>query len=61
MNLFKSFELKWWQAAIFKICLLSLGLIIGVSFKDTFISYLAFFWVLTLIAGVYILTVWWKQ
>ena len=27
MNIFKDFTLKWWQAGIFKIALLSLGII----------------------------------
>ena len=34
MNIFKDFTLKWWQAGIFKIALLSFGIIIGSAWPE---------------------------
>ncbi len=36
MNILKDFTLKWWQAGIFKIALLSLGIIIGSTWPELF-------------------------
>ena len=61
MNLFKTFTLKWWQSALFKLGLLSLGIAIGSSWHDYFSNYVL---VLTLVAVVclaYVTHIWWKQ
>ena len=36
MNIFKTFTLKWWEAAIFKLSLLSLGILLGSTWPDIF-------------------------
>ena len=36
MHIFKDFTFKWWQAGIFKIALLSLGVVIGSTWPELF-------------------------
>ena len=36
MHIFKDFTFKWWQAGIFKIALLSLGIVIGSTWPEFF-------------------------
>jgi hypothetical protein len=45
MNPFKTFSLTWWQAGIFKVGVLALGIVLGVYWQENF-------------GGYY---VWWKQ
>jgi len=61
MNILKTFKLNWRQVALFKVTLLSLGIILGVTFKDALQNYLNLFWILTIVCGLYVLSVWWKQ
>ena len=61
MNIFKTFKLTWWQASIFKISVISLGIAIGAYGADFFTEYIADFLGISIIAGIYILYIWWKQ
>ena len=61
MNLFKDFTLKWWQAGIFKVALLSLGIIIGSMWPELLRGWAPFFLVIFLISVSYVTFVWWKQ
>ena len=36
MNIFKSFTLKWWQGTLFKWSMVSLGILIGMTWPDVF-------------------------
>jgi hypothetical protein len=36
LNLFKSFRLTWWQAGLFKLGMLALGISIGATWHGTF-------------------------
>jgi hypothetical protein len=36
MNILKDFTLKWWQAGIFKIAMLSIGIAIGSTRPESF-------------------------
>jgi len=61
MNLLKDFKLHWWQAGLFKICLLSLGIIIGVYFKSFFVGLIPVLWIIFIVLAVYLTWVWFKQ
>jgi hypothetical protein len=61
MNIFKSFTLKWWQVVLFKLSLISFGIILGVYFQAFFLQWIVFVTILFVLAGLYITTVWWKQ
>ena len=61
MNIFKDYKLNWWQVGLFKLSLLSLGIIIGVYFTDSFLGLVPLLWILFLVPGIYLLYVWFKQ
>ena len=61
MNIFKDFTFKWWQAAIFKIALLSLGIVIGSTWPEFFKGWAPFLLLLFLISGGYVTYLWLKQ
>ncbi len=61
MNIFKNLKLKWWEVGLFKIALLSLGIIIGIYFPDLFVGIVPLLWILFLIPGLYLGYVWYKQ
>lgn len=61
MNLFKSFTLKWWQASLFKLSMLSLGIALGTTWPQFFAAWLALIWLVFLPTAIYVTYVWWKQ
>jgi hypothetical protein len=61
MNLFKSFTLKWWQAVLFKISTISLGIMLGVYFQAFFLQWIVLVTILFVVPAIYITSVWWKQ
>ena len=61
MKLFKDLSLKWWQIPIVKICLISLGIIIGTYFNYYLSGWLNVFWLLFAATSVYFIYIWWGQ
>jgi len=61
MNIFKTFTFKWWQAALLKVSLLSLGLMIGAAWADIFNAWRPELLVLFVLSTVYVTWLWWKQ
>jgi hypothetical protein len=61
MNLLKTFTLKWYQNAIFKIGMLSLGIVIGTYWHDFFGGYISFLMVVAAVSLTYVTYLWWKQ
>jgi hypothetical protein len=61
MNILKDFTLKWWQAGIFKIAMLSLGITIGSTWPELFKGWTFFLFLLFLVSVSYVTYVWWKQ
>jgi len=61
MNLFKTFTLKWWQAGMFKVGLLAVGVMIGTYFHEIFAGYLLTILVIAVVSLAYVTYVWWKQ
>ncbi len=61
MNVFKTFTLQWWQAGLFKLGLLALGVALGVYCHDFFSGYLPLLIVVAMCALGYITYAWWKQ
>lgn len=60
-DLFKSFTLSWWQGSIFKLALLSLGLVIGSTWPDLFAPLRVMLLPLFVVGAGYITIVWWRQ
>ncbi len=61
MNIFKSFTMKWWEAALFKICTISLGIVVGSTWAEAFIHLRAVLLAVCILSGIYVTWVWWKQ
>jgi len=61
MNVFKSFTLTWWQASLFKLSVLSFGLILGSVYYTFFSQWTLFLAVVFVVTTVSIIAVWWKQ
>ena len=61
MSLFKSFRLTWWQAALFKLSVASLGIIIGATWSDLFLHWRPELLLVGVLSGLGVLWVWWKQ
>jgi hypothetical protein len=61
MNIFKTFTLKWWQAGLFKLGMLALGIAVGTYWRDLFGAYLPILMIVAVVSLAYITSVWWKQ
>jgi hypothetical protein len=54
MNLFNKRTYTWWQIGLFKVCLLSLGIIIGANWSESLIPYTLPLLIIALMLGGYI-------
>lgn len=61
LNLFKTFTLTWWQAAFFKIGMLTLGIAIGTSWPGLFSGYLPILLTVAVITLATVSYAWLKQ
>ena len=49
MELFKTWTFEWWEVGLIKVCLLSLGMLVGVYFYDVVLS-LSWLWLVLFVA-----------
>ena len=61
MNIFKTFTLNWWQASVFKYAMLSLGILIGMTWPDVFHAWRLLLCLVFVLSTAYVTWVWWKQ
>jgi len=61
LSILNTFKLKWWQAAIYEIALICLGIIIGMYWPVLLSEYETALWGAFLLGAVYIFYVWYKQ
>ena len=61
MKIFRDYTFTWWQAGIFKLCLLLVGIAIGANWSGIFVQYTALFIVISVILGIYIASVSFKK
>lgn len=53
MKIFKTWTFKWWEVGLIKICLLSLGILLGLYFYNYLAGWLWLWWVLFAVTAVY--------
>lgn len=53
MKIFKNWTFKFWEVGFIKICLISLGIILGLYFSSALIGLLWLWWVLFIVTAVY--------
>jgi len=61
MNIFKTFTLKWWQASIFKLALISFGIILGVYFQAFFLQWIVPVTIVCVLCMLYSIGLWWRE
>lgn len=61
LNIFKTFTLKWWQGALFKWGMFTLGIAIGAYWHGFFSDYLVLLLISAATCLSYVTCVWWKQ
>jgi hypothetical protein len=53
MQIFKTRSFEWWQMGLIKVCLISLGILLGLYFYDYLLEFLWLWWGLFVIIGIY--------
>jgi len=53
MQIFKTWTCKWWEAGLVKLCLLSLGILLGLYFYDYLVGLLWLWWTLFVVIAIF--------
>jgi hypothetical protein len=53
MKIFRDWTFPWWEIGLIKICLLSLGILLGLYFYDYLIDLSWLWWALFIVTAVY--------
>ncbi|MDP2647965.1 MAG: hypothetical protein Q8P35_01855 [Candidatus Yanofskybacteria bacterium] len=61
MKITKAFRLKWWQWGLAKICFISLGALVAMSWPEFFVGRDTILLVLFAVPAAYIGFIWWRQ
>jgi hypothetical protein len=55
MKIFRNWTFKWWEMGLLKLCLLSLGIILGLYFYDYLVGLIWLWWILFIVIVIYFL------
>jgi len=58
MKIIKDWMFKFWEIGLIKICLISLGIILGLYFYNALIGLLWLWWTLFVITAIYLIVKW---
>jgi uncharacterized membrane protein YgaE (UPF0421/DUF939 family) len=61
MTILKNYTFTWWQAGIFKLCLLAIGIAIGASWPQIFSGYITLLVVIGVVLGIYLATIFFRK
>ena len=61
MKIFKTWTFKWWEVGLIKLCLISLGIILGLYFFDYLINLMWLWWFIFIITTIYFITTFFRK
>ena len=53
MRIFRTWTFKWWEVGIIKVCLLSMGILLGLYFYEYLLGLMWLWWTLMIITLIY--------
>ncbi|OHA60660.1 MAG: hypothetical protein A2556_02410 [Candidatus Vogelbacteria bacterium RIFOXYD2_FULL_44_9] len=53
MQIFRTREFKWWEVGMIKVCLLSLGILLGLYFYNYLVSWVWLWWLFFALFAIY--------
>lgn len=53
MQILREWTFRWWEVGLIKICLISLGILLGLYFYDYLAGLLSLWWVLFVATAIY--------
>ncbi|PIZ96412.1 MAG: hypothetical protein COX80_01490 [Candidatus Magasanikbacteria bacterium CG_4_10_14_0_2_um_filter_33_14] len=53
MKIFRDWSFKWWEVALLKVCLISLGILMGLYFFKYLVALTWLWWGLFVVIGLY--------
>jgi len=61
MKIFRTWTFRWWEVGIIKVCLISLGILLGLYFYDYLIGFIWLWWVIFAMAAAYFIALFLKN
>ena len=61
MKIFKDWTFHWWEVSLIKLCLISLGILLGLYFHDLLIGLTTLWWVVFAVSAAYLLGRFFKE
>ena len=61
MRIFKTWTFRWWEIGLIKLCLISLGIILGIYFGKYLLGWLWLWWTLFVIIAIYFIARWIRE
>ena len=61
MRIFRKWTFRWWEVSLVKICLISLGILLGLYFQDYLIGLVWLWWVLFVATSIYFIALFFKE
>ena len=53
MKILRTWSFQWWEVALLKVCLISVGILLGLYFSSYLAGLLLLWWVLFAATGIY--------
>jgi hypothetical protein len=61
MKILRTWSFQWWEVGLIKLCLLSLGILLGLYFYDDLIGFIWLWWVIFVITAIYFIVYFFKK
>ncbi|MFZ2049113.1 MAG: hypothetical protein WAV25_02365 [Minisyncoccia bacterium] len=61
MKILRDWTFKWWEVSLIKICLLSLGILLGLYYFDFLVGFMWLWWTLFVVTAIYFVIRFFKE